>query len=190
MLEQNPLINSPANPSPTPPQPAPAPTLSAEPMFVIDIESPTVPLTNTPFPGVQASTPMPENPPIAEDNPDETLVAPSPLKQAIFYIGLILLVVQGLRGLYTIIYFILQEFPIFEKALANAQIDENSVNQLALKVGLMILATAMSFFFAVQMTLVHERMNKIITLILSFSICIISFFVLQYAQSLSVVPLN
>lgn len=76
----------------------------------------------------------------------------------------VILTFQGLRGLYSSLHFIIIEFPIFEQALNEHQLGEETVNTFAIKAGLMILSTAVSLFFAVQLAIFHSKTIKILNI--------------------------
>lgn len=173
--------------------PEPKPEITAEPQYAVEFpQSPTFSQPpKAPFTGVVNTVPSvpstaePVLSPASQQNIEP--VFSSKPQMLITYLLLMLLLLQGLWGFYSIMYFIVKEFPIFENALADAVIDTSSINALAIKVGLMVLSTALSFFFAVQITMFTHRMQKLLGLLSSAVVCVVTFFILQYAVNLGVV---
>lgn len=93
---------------------------------------------------------------------------------------------QGLRGLYSSLHFIIVEFPIFEQALNEHQLGEETVNTFAIKAGLMILSTAVSLFFAVQLAIFRNKTVKILNIIIGLVVTVISVLVMHYAQNIHI----
>ncbi len=99
------------------------------------------------------------------------------------------LTAQGIRGLYSSIIFIFVEYPKLELALEAHNIPENTINQFALKAGIIIVSTAVNMFFAVQLSLSQRKTVKVLNIIIGIIINIASFLLMQYSSQIQVLEL-
>ncbi|MGD9129121.1 MAG: hypothetical protein PVJ09_01365 [Candidatus Woesebacteria bacterium] len=72
----------------------------------------------------------------------------------------IILTIQGLRGLITSVKFIMIEYPILEEQLASHQITQEQINIFANKAIVMLTTTVLSMFFALRISLVQSQIAK------------------------------
>jgi hypothetical protein len=103
------------------------------------------------------------------------------------WILVVALTAQGLKGFFDSLYFIMVEFQNFEKGVSESLAEPALMNQLMTKAALLIFATALSFFFSLQLTLFQEKGPGKLKMLMSFAIGISCFFVLHYANTINVV---
>ena len=176
-----PVINQPlpdTNPPPIPPTPTipqPPITAAAPQVATSQIAPDTINPANLPQPKLNV------NPQRFEQKKTLSLVM-----RIIQSLTTATLTFQGLRGLYSSLHFIIIEFPIFEQALNEHQLGEETVNTFAIKAGLMILSTAVSLFFAVQLAIFRSKTVKILNIIVGIIITVLSILVMHYAQNIHI----
>lgn len=96
------------------------------------------------------------------------------------------LTVQGMKGLFDSLYFILVEFQNFEKALEEHRVETTLINQLILKAGLLVFTTALSVFFAMQLSTTNSKQTHWLKIIASIIVGITCFLVMYYANTIHV----
>lgn len=73
-----------------------------------------------------------------------------------------LLILQGVRGIYNSLNFILVEFPHLELALENHQIEASQINHFVSKAVVLAVHTFISIMFAMHLAFLHSKAAKII----------------------------
>jgi hypothetical protein len=137
-----------------------------------------MPTTMAPTPNIPQGTPNQQQ--ISNDQP------PSKPKILLKWVTMFGLTAIGLKGFIDSLYFILVEFQNFEKALEERLVETALVNQLIMKAVLLIFMTALSVFFASQLSLTHAKKLHWLKLIASIAVGVACFFVIQYANTIHV----
>lgn len=165
----------------------------------VDQSSPALPQTSTPSqPTFIAPTPIPPTPTttlppqpgfvesIGSPVTPATPIVPLPLSIA-RWVTVLALTVIGAKGFLDALYFNTIEFQNFEKAFEEHLVETQLINQLILKAVLLIVSTALSVFFAMQLSIFSRKGPQWLRVIFSMMIAIICVFVLQYASTIHVV---
>lgn len=195
----------------TPPQPIPVIPQAQATIPTPAVISPVTPPSASPVPPVTPQVPLPQAAPMATLPPDATehpapIIEQHPIQthpeefqklktktKILKFLNIIVtagLTIEGLKGLYESLFFVFIEYQHFEEALVAHEIEGGMINQLALKAGLLIFSTAISLFFAIQMTLNHTKMLKILHIVAGITVAVVTFAVMYYASSIDILGLG
>ena len=168
-----------------PPTPTITPSVSPAPTVTpaTPVVTPVAPPTPAPVSPKAAVVTVPTLP-TAETQPKVKHSLPSIIVKWVLVVAL---TAQGLKGFFDSLYFIMVEFQNFEKGVSESLAEPALMNQLMTKAALLIFATALSFFFSLQLTLFQEKGPGKLKMLMSFAIGICCFFVLHYANTINVV---
>lgn len=188
-----PYTNTSAN---TPPAPTPfvSPPLPSTVAYVAPATNNSMPApvqasmsTATAEPANQANpntSPLPE---VTVSEMEKTVTEPSETVQTIYkFLHLfltLLLVLQGILGIYAAIRFIIVDFPAFEQSFNENQLSDTTIAAFITKAGLMILATAISLFFVVHMNIFHRKKFTPKIILLTLAAVIVVGFLMTGAMS-------
>ncbi len=147
----------------------PTPTQGYNPALTPNVPADNVPLANTEING-EAS--------LADSKPVVWLKHLLPKAIAIILMG------QGLRGIYHSVTFIFVEFPMLEKALVNHEVTREQVNGYASKAIVTAISTIISMLFAMRLAFLHSKAGKIFHSVIGVAVVLSNQAIGTYFQQL------
>jgi len=96
-----------------------------------------------------------------------------------------LLTLQGLRGLYKSVYFILVEFPQLELALEQHLITTQQINNFGAKVSITAISMVISMVFGMRLAILKTKTAKVISTLIGIGLILSNTLIQQYFNELN-----